>query len=61
MNEVTSESTADGEDWLTTEAKEMETGIQYHVEHPCHKRYMNNFPRRRLDECFVSNPNSFSE
>lgn len=39
---------------LSTEPVEMETGLQYGVEHPCHKLYMNNLKRRRLDECFVS-------
>lgn len=41
-------------DILSTKPKEMETGIQYGVVHPCHKLYMNTLPRRRLDECFVS-------
>lgn len=43
-------------DILTTDPQEMVTGVQYGSEHPCHKIYMNNLPRRRLDECFVSFP-----
>lgn len=52
MNDMTTES-SDGE-VLSTEPLEMETGLQYGVVHPCHKLYMNNLTRRRLDECFVS-------
>lgn len=46
---------------LTTEPKEMETGLEYGVVHPCHKLYMNTLPRRRLDECFVSSILSWRE
>lgn len=46
---------------LSTEPKEMETGLQYGVVHPCHKKYMNELYRRRLEECFVSKINIVSE
>lgn len=39
---------------LTTDPKEIDRIDQYDCEHPCHKIYMNELPRRRLDECFVS-------
>lgn len=39
---------------MTTDAIEMVTETTYGEVHPCHKRYMNFFERRRIDECFVS-------
>lgn len=51
INDITVDAS---EDILSTKTVEMETGLQYKVEHPCHKLYMNSLTRRRLDECFVS-------
>lgn len=39
---------------MTTEAQVMEVKKTYNVSFPCHKLYMNELPRRRLTECFVS-------
>lgn len=39
---------------MTTEAQVMDVLTQYGEEFPCHKLYMNDLPRRRLTECFVS-------
>lgn len=56
---LTTESTSSS-GILSTEPIEMETGLKYGVVHPCHKLYMNTLPRRRLDECFVSEITSSS-
>lgn len=58
---LTTESTAASSGILSTEPIEMETGLQYGVVHPCHKLYMNTLPRRRLDECFVSEITSWTD
>jgi hypothetical protein len=39
---------------LVTKSKEVNPWWTYNQSHPCYKNYMNNLPRRRLDECFVS-------
>jgi hypothetical protein len=39
---------------LKTEQEQLNPFWTYGDKHPCYKNYMNNLPRRRLDECFVS-------
>lgn len=53
-NDLLFESDNQEIDVLSTKPVVMVTEVQYNKEHPCHKLYMNNLTRRRLDECFVS-------
>lgn len=41
---------------LTTKMEEVNTWWEYNATHPCYKIYLNELPRRRLDECYVNNP-----
>jgi hypothetical protein len=54
INDISSESMPTDGSKMTTEPIEMETQLQYGVVHPCHKLYMAELERRRLDECYVS-------